>query len=82
MTILTTYSSSTNPTVLSRVRHVSLVEVTKVHQEVPRKSTGLAFDSATLTCSAEVGAENLFHAPHLAYAVVNAGEGTLGAQIE
>jgi hypothetical protein len=66
----------------SQVRHVSLVNVTKVHQEVPRKATGLALDSTTLTFSAEVGVENLFHAPHLAYAVVNASEGILGAQIE
>jgi hypothetical protein len=82
MTILTTYSWSTNPTVLSQVRHVSRVKVTKVHQEVPRKSTGLALDSASLTCSAEVGTENLFYAPHLAYVVVNAGEGILSVQIE
>ena len=61
---------------------MSLVKVTEVHQEVPRKATGLALDSTTFTCSAEVGAENLFHAPHLAYAVVNAGEGILSAQIE
>jgi hypothetical protein len=82
MTILTTYSWSTNPTVLLQVRHVSRVKVTKVYQEVPRKSTSLALDSASLTCSAEVGAESLFYALHLAYVVVDAGKGILDAQIE
>jgi hypothetical protein len=68
--------------VLSQVRHASLVKVTRVHQEVPRNATSLALDSATITYNAEVGTENFFYTPHLAYAVVNASKGILSTQIE
>jgi hypothetical protein len=61
---------------------VSLVKVAKVHQEVPREATCLALDSVTITHGVESGVENFFHAPHLACAVVHAGEGILGEQIE
>ena len=61
---------------------MSLVKIAKVHQKVPRKATCLALDSVTITHGVEVSVENLVHAPHLACAVVNAGDGILGAQVE
>jgi hypothetical protein len=42
----------------------------------------LALDLVTITHGVEVGFENCVHAPHLACAVVNAGDGILGAQVE
>ena len=61
---------------------MSLVKMPKIHQEVLKKATGLALNSVTITYGVGVGVENPFHAPQLAYAVVNACKGILSVQIE
>ena len=71
-----------NVTVPPRIESISLVKIAKIRQEIPRKATCLALDYVTITRGVEVGVENFIHAPHLACAVVNAGDGILGAQVE
>ena len=61
----------------------SLVEVPKVGEELAGEVSGLALDLAAVTHGAvRAGLEDLFHAPVLADAVVDAGETVLGAQVE
>jgi hypothetical protein len=67
---------------MSPVHEPSQSKLAKVQQKVLRKATGLVLDSVTIICGVEVDVENLVHAPHPTYAVVNAGEGILGAEVQ